>query len=82
MHYKNNDQIVTKDQKCTKTRSDNLILHNTTTECNLLVQWKDVTEKGFTFKLLKESEPFEVAQFVKAGNIEDKPEFCLWVLIP
>jgi len=45
----------------------------------LLVRWKDGSEQWVPLKLLKESNPVDVAEFAAARDIHHKPAFCWWV---
>ena len=44
-----------------------------------LVDWKDGSQYWLTLKLLKESNPVELAQFGTAINISYEPAFSWWV---
>ena len=45
----------------------------------LEVEWKDGTLIWISFKDIKNSNPVELAEYVVANNIEDKPAFKWWV---
>jgi len=61
------------------TRSGTRHLRETTIGWKLLVRWKDGSEQWISLKLLKESNPMEVAEFAKAREIDNGPAFCWWV---
>jgi len=45
----------------------------------LLVRWKDGLEQWVPLKILKESNPVNVAEFAAACDIHHEPVFCWWV---
>ena len=51
----------------------------TTAGWRFLVEWKDRTSSWCTLKVLKESNPIEVAEYVTAAGIQDEPAFTWWV---
>ena len=54
-------------------------LRQTTIGWKFLCSWKDGTSSWVSLKILKESNPVEVAEYVTALNIADEPAFAWWV---
>ena len=55
------------------------LMKTTMARWDLLVQWKDNTESWTKLSVMKESHHVEMAEFVMARGISDKPAFCWWV---
>ncbi len=51
----------------------------TTQGWKLLAQWANGTRRWIDLKILKESNPIQVAEYVTARNIADKSAFAWWV---
>ena len=51
----------------------------TTVDWNFQMRWKDGTKQWVPLSQIKESNPIEVADFVKARGIDDEPGFIWWV---
>ena len=77
--YSKDDNAVHKSDKYTVTRSGRRRLRQTTAGWKLLVRWKDGNEQWVPLKLLKESNPVDVAEFAQAREIQDEPAFSWWV---
>ena len=54
-------------------------MRKSTAGWNLLVQFKNGREEWFPLKVLKESNPVEVAEFAVARGIDKEPAFDWWV---
>ena len=54
-------------------------MRQTTSGWNLLVQWKNGTQEWVLLKILKNSNPIEVAEFAVARGIDNEPAFTWWV---
>ena len=52
---------------------------HTTAGWKFLCQWRDGTSSWASLKVLKESNPIEVAEYVTACGIADEPAFTWWV---
>jgi hypothetical protein len=50
--------------------------HQTTQGWQLLCQWKDRSTNWVVFKDMKNSYPVQVAEYVKANQIDDEPAFA------
>ena len=78
MHSKDKGAIEKKDRWLVMKRG-NRVQSKTTIGWKFLCDWKDGYQTWLTMKLLKESNPVEVAEYVKARNINDDPAFAWWV---
>ena len=54
-------------------------MKHTTYGQNLLVKWKNGTQEWVPLKILKNSNPIEVAEFAVARGIDKEPAFTWWV---
>ncbi len=54
-------------------------LCQTTVGWKFLVEWANSSRQWIDLKLLKESIPVQVAEYVTARNIADEPAFAWWV---
>lgn len=79
LEYRRNKSAVTKENQYVVTKRGRRKLRQTTVGWDFLVQWKDGTTQWLPLKLLKESNPVDVAEFVTARGIADEPAFCWWV---
>ena len=52
---------------------------HTTKGWNPLVSWKDVSQQWVPLKIMKESNPIEVAEFACTRGIDTQPAFQWWV---
>lgn len=77
--YSKDNTAVDKSDKFVTTRSGRRRLRKTTAGWKLLVVWKDGSEQWVPLKLLKESNPVDVAEFAQARGINDEPAFSWWV---
>ena len=78
MHSKDKFPVEKKDILLV-TKRDNRVQRKTTIVWKFLYDWKDGSQTWVPLKLLKESNPVEVAEYVKARNINDDPAFAWWV---
>ena len=70
---------VGKDNAFMVTQSGQRRLRQTTMGWDLRVQWRDGTVQWVPLKLMKESNPVEVAEFAVARGLEKEPAFAWWV---
>ena len=78
--YKTDSNAVTKDDMYIMTKlSVQRCLYHTTVGRKLLIKFKDGSEQWIPLKVLKETNPFQVAEFAVAHGIVDEPEFKYWV---
>ena len=79
MDYKRDDSAVSKSNALIVTNRGVRDLRQTTIGRKLLIQWKDGSKDWTPFKILKESNPAEVAEFVVTRGISYEPKFSWWV---
>ena len=79
LDYSMDSTAVPMSDKYVTTKSGQKRLRQTTAGWKLLVQWRDGSEQWVPLKLLKESNPIEVAEFAVARDIKDFPAFAYWV---
>ena len=77
--YKNDETAVSKEDMWVVTKCGSKLPRKTTVGWKILVQWKDNYESWIWLKYIKESHPFEVAEFSKARCIYDETDFTWWV---
>ena len=77
--YSKDGTAVTADNQYVTTRSGRRRLRQTTTGWKFLVLYKDGSEQWVPLKILKETNPIEVAEFAKAREIDHEPAFTWWV---
>ena len=77
--FKKDDTATEKADRFLVTKRGQRRLRQTTVGWKLLVTWKDGSETWLPLKILKESNPVDVAEFAKAKGIEDEPAFAWWV---
>ena len=77
--YKVDDSAVTKDDMYVITQSGQRRLRMTTVGWKLLIKFRDGSEQWIPLKVLKETNPVQVAEFAVARGIQDEPAFKYWV---
>jgi hypothetical protein len=77
--YKKSKAALSKDNAFVVTKRGNRKLRQTTVGWLFEVQWRDGTTQWVPLKVLKESNPVDVAEFAKAQGIADEPAFAWWV---
>ena len=70
---------VYKDDMYITTKSGQRRLRQTTAGWEFLVRWKDGQEQWVHLAILKESNPVDVAEFVKSRGLETEPAFRWWI---
>ena len=68
-----------KDNAFVVDRNGRRSLRKTTMGWDLLVKWREGPTQWIPLKILKESNPVEVAEFVMARGLEKEPAFAWWV---
>ena len=63
-----------------KTKQGKPMQRNTTVGCLFLIKRKNDPKEWVQLKVLKESNPVDVAEYVTARGIEHEPAFAWWVL--
>ena len=76
---KSDSSAVTKENAFVVTKRGKRSLRQTTIGWKFQVLWKDGTKQWIPLKVMKESNPVEVAEFVTARGIADEPAFAWWV---
>ena len=79
LDFKKDDKALHKDDLYITTQSGLRRMRQTTTGWKFLIQFKDGSEVWMPLKLIKESNPIEVAEFATATGIAEEPAFCWWV---
>ena len=77
-HSKNASAVEMQD-KYVVTKSGTKRLRQTTKGWRLLALWKDGSQQSIPLKLLKESNPIEVAEYAISRGLEKEPAFAYWV---
>ena len=79
IHKKLGNSVSMKDDYVTTKRGFRK-LSNTTVGWKFLVEWKDGLRSWMSLKVLKESNPIEVADYLTTIRLENAPAFSWWVL--
>ena len=61
------------------TKSGTKRMRQSTQGWKFLVKWTNGSRQWIDLKILKESNPVQVAEYVTARNIADEPAFAWWV---
>ena len=77
--YKKDHTAVSMADKYLITKSGQRRMRKSTVGWKLLVQFKNGTEEWIPLKVMKESNPVEVAEFSVARGINEEPAFAWWV---
>jgi hypothetical protein len=77
--YQKLDNAVDKADQYLTTKTGRKQMRHTTEGWNLLVSWKDESQQLVPLKIIKESNPVEVAEFASARGIGVQPAFQWWV---
>ena len=77
-YRKDSDALSAKD-KYIITKSGQFHQRKTTSGWKFLVRFKDGTEQWIPLKILKETNPVDVAEFASAHDIDTEPAFSWWV---
>ena len=73
------DQHLEHDDMYIVAKSGHHCLRKTTVGWKFLIKWRDGREEWIPLKLLKETTPLKVVEFVTAEGISNEPAFCWWV---
>jgi len=77
-HRRKSDAVETDDMYI-KTRSGKRRMRHTTAGWDLFVEWKDKSKQWIPLKILKHSNPLEVAEYAMSRNRSTQPAFAWWV---
>ncbi|KAL7523558.1 hypothetical protein ACHAXR_000235 [Thalassiosira sp. AJA248-18] len=79
MDHQMDRYAVHKKDKYLTTKPGNRALRKTTAGWKFTIKWKDGTAEVIPLKILKESNPVEVAEYAVAIGLEVEPAFAWWV---
>ncbi len=77
--HKRSGKAVLMEDKYFVTKTSTKCMRQTTVGWKLLVQWNDGLRQWIALKILKESNPVQVAEYAIARDIADEPVFAWWV---
>ncbi len=77
--HKSSGEATKMADKYLLTKTGTKRMHQMTQGWKFLVQWTNGTRQWIDLKILKESNPVQVTEYVTAKNIADKPAFAWWV---
>ena len=77
--HKSSGEAIKMADKYITTKTGTRRLRQTTVGWKFLVEWANSSRQWIDLKLLKESNPVQVAEYVTACNIADEPAFAWWV---
>lgn len=77
--HKSDGTAIPKSDKYIKSKNGQNKLRKSTVGWKLLVEWNDSSRQWVDLRLLKESNPIEVAEYAKARGIDDEAAFAWWV---
>ena len=77
--YRRDGNAVHKDDQYVYTKSGQRRYRKTTEGWKLLVRFRDTVEQWIPLKVLKETNPVDVAAFAQSRNIHEEPAFIWWV---
>jgi hypothetical protein len=77
--HKSSGEAIKMADKYITTKTGTRRLRQTTVGWKFLVEWDNSSRQWIDLKLLKESNPVQVAEYVTARNIDDEPAFAWWV---
>ena len=79
LDFKKDNTALSKDDMYITNKSGRRRLRQSTLGWELLTRYKDGSEQLIPLKLLKESNPIEVAEFATARGIAEEPAFSWWI---
>jgi hypothetical protein len=77
--HKSSGEAIKMDEKYITTKTGTRRMRQTTVGWSFLVQWTDGTCQWIDLKVLKESNPVQIGEYVIARGIQDEPAFAWWV---
>ncbi len=78
--HKRSGNAISMEEKYYKTASGPNCMRQTTKGWKHLVQWHDTLRQWIDLKILKESNPIQVAEYATSCDIAEHPAFTWWVL--
>ena len=79
MDHKRNGTALRMADKFFNTKQGKLTQRHTTVGWLFLIKWKNGPKEWVHLKVLKESNPVDVAEYVTARGIQQEPAFAWWV---
>ena len=76
LDHKRDGSALRMNEKYIKSKNGQMKLRHTTVGWNFLVRLKDGTESWTPLRVLKESNPVDIAEYVLARNINNDPAFA------
>ena len=77
--HKCDGSAVPMEQKYIKSKNGQMKLRQTTVGWSFNIKWKDGTSDWVPLKILKESNPVDIAEYAVARGIDDEPAFAWWI---
>ena len=77
--HKCDGSAVPMEQKYIKSKNGQMKLRPTTVGWSFNIKWKDGTSDWVPLKILKESNPVDIAEYAVARGIDDEPAFAWWI---
>lgn len=77
--HKCDGTAVKMEDKFIKSKNGQMKLRQTTIGWNFHIKWKDGTSDWVPLKILKESNPVDIAEYAVARGLEDEPAFAWWI---
>ena len=65
--------------RAVKSENGQMKLRQTTVGWSFHIKWKDGTSDWVPLKILKESNPVDIAEYAMPPGIEDEPAFARWI---
>jgi hypothetical protein len=79
INHKRSGNAISMEDKFFVTKSGTMRMRQTTVGWKLLIQWNNGSRQWIALKILKESNPVQVAEYVIACGIGDEPAFA-WLV--
>ena len=79
INHKKEGNIVSMEDKYIVSKRLKNLLRQTTIGWKFLVECKDGSRQWMDLKIMKESNPVEVAEYIQAHNLTKQPAFAWWV---
>ena len=79
LDHKRDGSALRMNEKYIKSKNGQMKLRQTTVGWSFLVRMKDGTESWTPLRLLKESNPVDIAEYVLSRKINNEPAFAWWV---
>ena len=77
--HKCDGSAVPMEQKYIKSKNGQMKLRPTTVGWSFNIKWKDGTSDWVPLKILKESNPVDIAEYAVARGIDGEPAFAWWI---